>query len=67
MPKFAVHIPEIHYWSVTVEAADEQEAFEKAGDITKHLADHGTEYSHTIWEDCEINQIEEDEPPYPHK
>ena len=65
MPRYKVSIPEIHYWTVIVEAEDEQEAYEKAGDMDHHQEDFGSQWSHTIWEDVEIEELEEEKRPPP--
>lgn len=57
MPRYKIVIPEVHHWTVEVVAKSFEEALEKAGhDYDKDL---GTEYSHSLWEDLDWDEIEE--------
>ena len=61
MAKYRVSVPEVHYWTIVVEALSEEEAIAKAhmGDF---IDDEGTEFSHTKEHDMwEVQKVEEDE------
>lgn len=57
MAKYNVNF--IQYWSYTVEAQDEDEAFDLAHE--EFVSDMRTPVACTIYDDCEIECIEEDE------
>jgi hypothetical protein len=46
--RYRVHVPEVHYQVVEVEASDQRKAFERAQDAIAESDSLELEYSHTI-------------------